>query len=213
VLLCPHDLDDTASKFRSLESYVRHGLLLELLVGPQNAGFPFCSDVFLHTRGTTTTAHKRARATPANFATTRPVYMSAPALHDSFFPSIHAPPPLLEKITTPSHLSTMGSIPPPNTDLQVFYETHPADQNWVNDELIPFLDLVYGPKARGFWTQKIGEITLQLPDLVHLHPSSTRLFPESLTLLLLGSTRGLCLNHRALPHALDQSGHPHKRRD
>jgi hypothetical protein len=102
--------------------------------------------------------------------------MSAPALHDSFLISTHAPPPLLEKITTPSHLSTMGSIPPPNTDLQVFYDTHPADQNWVNEELIPFLDLVYGPKARGFWTQKIGEITLQLPELVHLHPSSTSLF-------------------------------------
>jgi hypothetical protein len=61
--------------------------------------------------------------------------------------------------------------------MKTYYETHSADEKWVEEELIPFLNVAYGSCSPGFWTKIVEHITLQLPIHVRIRAPTTRFFP------------------------------------
>jgi hypothetical protein len=99
-----------------------------------------------------------------------------------------------------------------DTNMRTCNETQSADEKWVDEELIPFLNVAYGPHPPGYWTKVVGQITLQLPIHVRIRAPTSRIFPPMLTLLLPGSPRRLSLDHRALPPAFGQPENSDARR-
>jgi hypothetical protein len=57
-------------------------------------------------------------------------------------------------------------------EMKSFYQQVSADKDWVDQELIPILDIAWGKRRPGFWTEIVRRITLQLYILVRIRPST-----------------------------------------
>jgi hypothetical protein len=57
-------------------------------------------------------------------------------------------------------------------EMKSFYQQVSADKDWVDQELIPILDIAWGKRKPGFWTEIVRRITLQLYILVRIRPST-----------------------------------------